>query len=141
MDNGHFKGWVSRSFDKEISEKRKYLYNKGFRRRTTLAGWYKDTEVVMLVEGYMDCVSLYQYGVCNGAASLGTALTENQAKNIAGLVDAAEKTEAAAEELRTVLEGIEAEKKAKAAAEAEAAEDTSATSEAEENEEKEGDEE
>lgn len=34
----------------------------------------------VLVEGYMDVVSLYQSGVRNGAASLGTALTENQAK-------------------------------------------------------------
>jgi len=34
----------------------------------------------ILVEGYMDCVSLYQYGVCNVVASLGTALTPGQAK-------------------------------------------------------------
>jgi len=33
-----------------------------------------------LVEGYMDVVSLYQAGVKNVTASLGTALTENQAK-------------------------------------------------------------
>jgi DNA primase len=33
-----------------------------------------------LVEGYMDMVSLYQNGICNVVASLGTALTENQAK-------------------------------------------------------------
>lgn len=34
----------------------------------------------ILVEGYMDVVSLYQSGVRNVSASLGTALTENQAK-------------------------------------------------------------
>lgn len=34
----------------------------------------------ILVEGYMDVVSLYQSGVRNVAASLGTALTDNQAK-------------------------------------------------------------
>lgn len=34
----------------------------------------------ILVEGYMDVVSLYQNGVKNVSASLGTALTENQAK-------------------------------------------------------------
>ena len=34
----------------------------------------------VLVEGYMDVISLYQSGVRNVAASLGTALTENQAK-------------------------------------------------------------
>ncbi len=34
----------------------------------------------ILVEGYMDVISLYQSGVKNVAASLGTALTDNQAK-------------------------------------------------------------
>jgi DNA primase len=34
----------------------------------------------ILVEGYMDVISLYQSGIRNVAASLGTALTENQAK-------------------------------------------------------------
>ncbi len=34
---------------------------------------------IILVEGYMDVISLYQAGVRNVAASLGTALTENQA--------------------------------------------------------------
>lgn len=35
---------------------------------------------IILVEGYMDVISLYQSGIHNTAASLGTALTENQAK-------------------------------------------------------------
>lgn len=35
---------------------------------------------VILVEGYMDVISLYQNGVVNVGASLGTALTQNQAK-------------------------------------------------------------
>ena len=34
----------------------------------------------IMVEGYMDLVSLYKNGVTNVAASLGTALTENQCK-------------------------------------------------------------
>lgn len=34
---------------------------------------------VILVEGYMDVISLYQSGIRNVSASLGTALTENQA--------------------------------------------------------------
>lgn len=34
---------------------------------------------VILVEGYMDVISLYHHGVRNVSASLGTALTENQA--------------------------------------------------------------
>lgn len=34
---------------------------------------------IILVEGYMDVIALYQAGIRNVAASLGTALTENQA--------------------------------------------------------------
>ena len=41
-----------------------------------------ENDRIILVEGYMDVVSLYQGGVTNVAASLGTALTDNQAKLI-----------------------------------------------------------
>ena len=37
---------------------------------------------IILVEGYMDAVALYQFGIRNVSASLGTALTENQARLI-----------------------------------------------------------
>lgn len=37
---------------------------------------------LIIVEGYMDAISLYQSGITNIAASLGTALTDNQAKLI-----------------------------------------------------------
>ncbi len=37
-------------------------------------------DCAILVEGYMDVISLYQAGVRNVTASLGTALTENQAR-------------------------------------------------------------
>ena len=82
LDNGQFKGWVSRSFDHEISETRKYLYNKGFRRRTTIVGNYKNTDTVILVEGYMD----YLKGVQNGAehicAILGWKITDEQIEKL-----------------------------------------------------------
>lgn len=41
----------------------------------------KDDSII-LVEGYMDVIGLYQGGIHNVAASLGTALTQNQAKLI-----------------------------------------------------------
>ncbi len=34
----------------------------------------------IIVEGYMDCIALHQYGITNAVASLGTALTASQAK-------------------------------------------------------------
>jgi DNA primase len=35
---------------------------------------------IIIVEGYMDVISLHQYGIINTVASLGTALTENQGR-------------------------------------------------------------
>ena len=37
-------------------------------------------EYVIIVEGYMDLIALHQYGITNAVASLGTALTVNQAR-------------------------------------------------------------
>ncbi|WP_411683042.1 DNA primase [Clostridium thailandense] len=39
-----------------------------------------NSRIFIVVEGYMDCISLHQYGITNAVASLGTALTLNQAK-------------------------------------------------------------
>ena len=38
------------------------------------------SERVIIVEGYMDCIALHQKGITNTVASLGTALTPQQAK-------------------------------------------------------------
>ncbi len=39
-----------------------------------------DTSRLLIVEGYMDAISLYQRGITNVVASLGTALTESQGR-------------------------------------------------------------
>lgn len=78
LDNGKFKGWVCRTFDPVAAKQRKYLYNKGFRRRTTLAGNYKNSEVVMLVEGYFDMMKAKQLGIKKVAAILGWKITDRQ---------------------------------------------------------------
>lgn len=41
---------------------------------------HNKTDKIILVEGYMDVLSLYKFGIVNSVASLGTALTENQVK-------------------------------------------------------------
>lgn len=39
-----------------------------------------EDRTIIMVEGYMDCISLHQYGITNAVASLGTALTPGQGK-------------------------------------------------------------
>lgn len=39
-----------------------------------------EQDYIIIVEGYMDLISLYQHGITNTVASLGTALTINQAR-------------------------------------------------------------
>jgi len=82
MDNGQFKGWVCRTTDREIEQKRKYLYNTGFSRRDTLAGDYSGCDYVFVVEGYMDRLKFAQYGVGNVVAVLGWKMTPEQEKKL-----------------------------------------------------------
>lgn len=82
LDNGKFKGWVSRTMIKEIEEKRKYLYNKGFRRASTLVGDYGKYKYIIVVEGYMDRLKFLQYGVNNVVAILGWKMTANQIEKL-----------------------------------------------------------
>lgn len=81
MDNGTFKGWVCRTTFKAIEKKRKYLYNDGFSRRTTLCGTYK-SKTVMVVEGYMDMLKAKQFGIKNVVAILGWKITPNQIEKL-----------------------------------------------------------
>lgn len=82
LDNKEFKGWVCRTTNKEIEAKRKYLYNKGFSRATTLVGNYKNRNVVILVEGYMDRLKFLQFGIKNAVAILGWKITSEQIEKL-----------------------------------------------------------
>ena len=80
-DNGEFKGWVCRTNDKQIEQKRKYLYNTGFSRRSTIVGDYK-AKTVVLVEGYMDWLKMRQLGMKHVGAILGWKITANQVEKL-----------------------------------------------------------
>lgn len=41
---------------------------------------HRETKCLLLVEGYMDVIALYEHGIKNAVASLGTAFTQEQAK-------------------------------------------------------------
>lgn len=77
FDLGKFRGWVCRTTNKRIEQKRKYLYNEGFSRRDTLVGDYNG-KVVVLVEGYMDRLKFLQFGAHKVAAILGWKITAQQ---------------------------------------------------------------
>lgn len=81
LDMGEFKGWVCRTTSPAIEKKRKYLYNKGFSRATTLVGQY-DSKVVMVVEGYMDWLKMRQFGVKKVVAILGWKMSSHQIQKL-----------------------------------------------------------
>lgn len=56
-----------------IYSKKKHLFALNLAKQS-------DTKKIILVEGYMDAISLYQRGFNNVVASLGTALTEEQGR-------------------------------------------------------------
>lgn len=82
LDNGKFKGWVCRTMIKSIEEKRKYLYNEGFSRATTLVGNYGTKDYVFVVEGYMDRLKFVQFGEDNVVAILGWKMSPQQIQKL-----------------------------------------------------------
>lgn len=82
LDNGKFKGWVCRTMIKSIEQKRKYLYNEGFSRATTLVGNYGSKDYVFVVEGYMDRLKFVQFGEENVVAILGWKMSSEQIKKL-----------------------------------------------------------
>lgn len=82
LDNGKFKGWVCRTTVKSVEERRKYLYNEGFSRATTLVGDYGKRDYVFVVEGYMDRLKFIQFGVDNVVAILGWKMSPQQIQKL-----------------------------------------------------------
>lgn len=82
MDNGVFRGWVCRTTNSEVEKKRKYLYNEGFQRATTLVGSYKNCRTVCVVEGYMDRLRMLQNGARSVVAILGWKITQEQVQKL-----------------------------------------------------------
>ncbi len=68
------------SADSPIYKKGNHLYGL-FQARPTLSR----TRSALVTEGYMDVVTLHQFGFTNACGVLGTALTPNQTKRLAGL--------------------------------------------------------
>lgn len=109
--NGRVVAFGGRILEKDVKAA-KYLNSPEssiYSKRRSLYGLYHSKEEirklnkVILVEGYMDLISLYQHGVKNVVASSGTSLTEEQAqllsrftKNIIVLFDADEAGQKAA---------------------------------------------
>ena len=71
---------LDNSLPKYVNSPENALYHKG----NTLYGMNvakkEKLDEILIVEGYMDCVALHKSGIVNTVASLGTALTERQAK-------------------------------------------------------------
>lgn len=82
MDNGKFRGWVSRTDDPEVAKYRKYLYNKGFRRATTVVGRYDDKTPLFIVEGFMDRLKLLHCGLENVVAIFGWKISDKQIEKL-----------------------------------------------------------
>lgn len=78
FDNDEFKGWVCRTTLKAIEQRRKYLYNEGFSRATTLCGTYSKKCTLVICEGYMDMLKFKQFGLKNVVAILGWKITAEQ---------------------------------------------------------------
>ena len=65
---------------KYINSPENIVYSKGRHLFGLNVAKRHDTKQIVIVEGYMDAISLYQRGITNVVASLGTALTEAQGR-------------------------------------------------------------
>ena len=65
---------------KYINSSENIVYSKGRHLFGLYAAKKEKTDKIIIVEGYMDAISLHQRGITNVVASLGTALTEAQGR-------------------------------------------------------------
>ncbi len=65
---------------KYINSPENIVYSKGRNLFGLNVAKKHDTRKIIIVEGYMDAISLYQRGITNVVASLGTAMTEAQGR-------------------------------------------------------------
>ncbi len=65
---------------KYINSPENIVYSKGRNLFGLNVAKKHDTKRIIIVEGYMDAISLYQRGITNVVASLGTAMTESQGR-------------------------------------------------------------
>jgi DNA primase len=65
--------------DTPVFKKSRNLFSMNFA-KTAISGQPKESRRIILAEGYMDVVSIYAAGFENAVATLGTALTQDQAK-------------------------------------------------------------
>lgn len=84
---GNILGFGGRVLDdampKYLNSQETYIFNKGYNLYgLNLLNKFSNKEKIILVEGYMDVIALFSKGINYSVASLGTALTERQAKLI-----------------------------------------------------------
>jgi len=78
-ENGKFKGYIARGEGNKAE--RKYVYNWGFRRRSTLVGNYKNG-IIFVVEGILDYLKAIQFGVTNVVCLLGWKASNEQIRKL-----------------------------------------------------------
>ena len=71
---------LDKSLPKYINSPENIVYSKGRNLFGLNIAKKGDLKKIVIVEGYMDAISLYQRGITNVVASLGTALTEAQGR-------------------------------------------------------------
>jgi len=83
--NGEIVGFGGRVLDDGVPKYLNSPETEVYSKRNNLYGLYQARETirreneVLLVEGYLDCIKLYQNGIQKAVASLGTSLTTEQA--------------------------------------------------------------